>query len=99
MKQASVSSTDQGGGKLRSDTPTDFQEALASHSFAAFLQRVKGLVRLRGFSRSIGSEYDPVAAAAEPLSLQLGWEGRQDGSRKTRRLLVERCGPPAEPSD
>ena len=31
MKQASVSSTDQGGGKLRSDTPTDSQEALASH--------------------------------------------------------------------
>ena len=52
MKQASVSSTDQGGGKLRSDTPTDSQEALASHPFAAFLQRVKGLVRLRGFSRS-----------------------------------------------
>ena len=37
MKQASVSSTDQGGGKLRSDTPTDSQEALASHPFAAFL--------------------------------------------------------------
>ena len=52
MKQASVSSTDQGGGKLRSDTPTDSQEALASHPFAAFLRRVKGLVRLRGFSRS-----------------------------------------------
>ena len=51
MKLASVSSTDQGGGKLRSDTPTDSQEALASHPFAAFLQRVKGLVRLRGFSR------------------------------------------------
>jgi hypothetical protein len=52
MKQASVSSTDQGGGKLRSDTPTDSQEALASHPFAAFLQRITGLVRLRGFSRS-----------------------------------------------
>ena len=52
MKQASVSSTDQGGGKLRSDTPTDSQEALASHPFAAFLQRIIGLVRLRGFSRS-----------------------------------------------
>ena len=52
MKQASVSSTDEGGGKLRSDTPTDSQEALASHSFAALLQRITGLVRLRGFSRS-----------------------------------------------
>jgi hypothetical protein len=52
MKQASVSSTDQGGGKLRSDTPSDSQEALASHPFAAFLQRITGLVRLRGFSRS-----------------------------------------------
>jgi hypothetical protein len=52
MKQASVSSTDQGGGKLRSDTPTDSREALASHPFAAFLQRIIGLVRLRGFSRS-----------------------------------------------
>jgi hypothetical protein len=52
MKQASVSSTDQGGGKLRSDTPTDSQEALASHPFAALLQRITGLVRLRGFSRS-----------------------------------------------
>ena len=51
MKQASVSSTDQGGGKLQ-DTPTDSQEALASHPFAAFLQRITGLVRLRGFSRS-----------------------------------------------
>ena len=53
MKQASVSSTDQGGErKLRSDTPTDSQEALASHPFAALLQRITGLVRLRGFSRS-----------------------------------------------
>ena len=52
MKQASVSSTDQGGGKLRSDTPTDFQEALASHPFAALLQRITGLVRLRGFAKS-----------------------------------------------
>ena len=51
MKQASVSSTDQLGGKLQ-DTPTDSQEALASHPFAAFLQRITGLVRLRGFSRS-----------------------------------------------
>jgi hypothetical protein len=51
MKQASVSSTDQGGGKLQ-DTPTDSQEALASHPFAALLQRITGLVRLRGFSRS-----------------------------------------------
>jgi hypothetical protein len=52
MKQASVSSTDQGGGKLRSDTPTDSQEALASHPFAALLQRITGLVRLRGFAKS-----------------------------------------------
>ena len=52
MKQASVSSTDQGGGKLRSDTPTDSQEALASHPFAALLQRITGLVRLRVFAKS-----------------------------------------------
>jgi hypothetical protein len=52
MKQAPVSSTGQGRGKLRSDTPTDSQEALASHPFAAFLQRITGFVRLRGFSRS-----------------------------------------------
>jgi hypothetical protein len=52
MKQASVSSTDQGGGKLRSDTPTDSQEALASHPFAVLLQRITGLVRLRGFAKS-----------------------------------------------
>ena len=53
MKQASVSSTDQGGGKLRSDTPTDSQEALASHPFAAFLRRIVGLVRIRGLPRSL----------------------------------------------
>ena len=52
MKEASVSSTNQGGGKRRSDTLTVSQEALASHPFAAFLQRIAGLVRLRGFSRS-----------------------------------------------
>jgi hypothetical protein len=52
MKQASVSSTDRGGGKLRSDTPTDSQEALASHPFAALLQRITGLVRLRVFAKS-----------------------------------------------
>ena len=52
MNQASVSSTDQGGGKLRSDMPTDSQEALASHPFAALLQRITGLVRLRGFAKS-----------------------------------------------
>jgi hypothetical protein len=52
MKQASVSSPNQGGGKLRSDTPTDSQEPLASHPLAEFLQRITGFVRLRGFSRS-----------------------------------------------
>jgi hypothetical protein len=52
MKQASVSSTNQGGGKRRADTPTISQEALASHPFAAFLRRIAGLVRLRGFPRS-----------------------------------------------
>jgi hypothetical protein len=54
MKQASVSSTDQGGGKQRADTPTVSEEALASHPFAAFLRRIAGLllVRLRGFRRS-----------------------------------------------
>jgi hypothetical protein len=46
MKQASVSSTDQGGGKLRSDTPSDSQEALASHPFAAFLQRIIPILTL-----------------------------------------------------
>jgi len=50
MKRVSVSSTDQGGGKRRSDTPSVSQEALAS--FAAFLRRIAGLVRLRGFPRS-----------------------------------------------
>jgi hypothetical protein len=50
MKRASVASTDQGGGKRRSDTPSVSQEALAS--FAAFLRRIAGLVRLRGFPRS-----------------------------------------------
>jgi hypothetical protein len=53
MKQASVSSTDQGGGKRRSDTPTVFQEALASYPFAVFLRRIAGLVRLRGFPRPV----------------------------------------------
>ncbi len=54
MRQASVSSTDQGGGKQRSDTPSVSEEALASHPFAAFLRRIAGLllVRLRGFRRS-----------------------------------------------
>jgi hypothetical protein len=41
MKQASVSSTNQGGGKRRADTPTISQEALASHPFAAFLRRCR----------------------------------------------------------
>jgi hypothetical protein len=47
-KQASVLSTDQAGGKRRSDTPTVSQEASASHPFAAFLRLIAGLVRLRG---------------------------------------------------
>jgi hypothetical protein len=52
MKQASVSSTDEDSGKRRSDAPTVSREALASHRFAAFLRRIAGLVRLRGFPRS-----------------------------------------------
>jgi hypothetical protein len=52
MKEASVSSTNQGGGKRRSDTPTVSQEALASHPFTAFLRRIAGLVHLRGLPRS-----------------------------------------------
>ena len=54
IKQASVSSTDQGAGKQRSGTPTVSAEALASHPFAAFLRRTAGLllVRLRGFPKS-----------------------------------------------
>jgi hypothetical protein len=54
MTQASVSSTDQGGGKQRSDTPTVSEDALASHPFAAFLQHIAGLllVRLRRSPRS-----------------------------------------------
>jgi len=54
MKQASVSSTDQGRGKQRSDTPTVSEEALASHPFAAFLRRIAGLllVRLKAFPKS-----------------------------------------------
>jgi hypothetical protein len=53
MKQASVSSTDQGYGNQRSDTPTVSEEALASHAFAAFLRRIAGLLltRLKGFPR------------------------------------------------
>ena len=52
MKEASVTSTNQGGGKRRSDTPTVSQEALASHPFTAFLRRIAGLVHLRGLPRS-----------------------------------------------
>jgi hypothetical protein len=52
INQASVSSTDQGGGKLRSDTPTDSEKPLPSHPLAAFLRRLTGLVHLRGFRRS-----------------------------------------------
>ena len=50
MKEASVSSTNQGGGKRRSDTPTVSQEA--SHPFTVFLRRIAGLVHLRGLPRS-----------------------------------------------
>jgi hypothetical protein len=52
MKQAPVSSTNQGGGKRRSDAPAVSQEALAAHPFAVFLRRIAGLVRFRGFPRS-----------------------------------------------
>jgi hypothetical protein len=52
-KQASVSSTDQGRGKQRSDTPTVSEEALASHPFAAFLRRIAGLL-LGVFAESSG---------------------------------------------
>jgi hypothetical protein len=52
MKEASVSSTKQCGGKRRSDTPTVSQEALASHPFTAFLRRIASLVHLRGLPRS-----------------------------------------------
>jgi hypothetical protein len=55
IKQGSVFSTNQGGGKLSSDTHTDSQEPLAPHPFAAFLQRITGFVRFRGFSRSFNS--------------------------------------------
>jgi len=57
MKQASPSSTDQGGGKQRSDAPRVFQEALAAHPFAVFLRRVAGFVRFRGFPRSFNSAH------------------------------------------
>ena len=50
MKEASVSSTKQCGGKRRSDTPTVSQEA--SHPFTAFLRRIASLVHLRGLPRS-----------------------------------------------
>src|SRR4029077_9662699 len=53
MKHASVSSTDQAGGKRRSDAPTVSQEALASHPLAAFLRRIVGFLRVRGFPRSL----------------------------------------------
>ena len=52
MKEASVSSTNQGGGKRRSDTPAVSQAALASHPFTAFLRRIASLVHLRGLPRS-----------------------------------------------
>jgi hypothetical protein len=54
MKQASVSPTDHGGGKQRSDTPTVSEEALASHPFAALLRRIALLllVRLKAFPKS-----------------------------------------------
>jgi hypothetical protein len=54
MKQASVSSTDQGRRKQRSDTPIVSEATLASRPFAAFLRRIAGLllVRLKAFPRS-----------------------------------------------
>jgi hypothetical protein len=55
MKQASPSSTDQGGGKRRSDVPRVSQKALAAHPFAVFLRRIAGFVRFRGFPRSFNS--------------------------------------------
>jgi len=54
MKQASPSSTDQGGGKRRSDAPRVSQDALATHPFAVFLRRIAGFV-LRNFPRSFNS--------------------------------------------
>jgi hypothetical protein len=55
MKQKSPSSSDQGGGKRRSDAPVFSQEALAAHPFAVFLRRIAGFVRFRGFPRSFNS--------------------------------------------
>jgi hypothetical protein len=55
MKQASPSSTDQGGGKRRSGAPSVSQEALAAHPFALFLRRIASFVRFRGFPRSFNS--------------------------------------------
>jgi hypothetical protein len=58
MKQGAVSSTDQSGGKPRSDTPTVSGEALASRPFAALLRRIAGsLARLKGFPRFNLSNY------------------------------------------
>src|SRR5262249_37063832 len=54
MKQASPSSTDQGGGKQRADAPRVSQEALAAHPFAVCLRRIAGFVRFR-FPRSFNS--------------------------------------------
>ncbi len=53
MKQASVSWTDQGGGKPHPDTPTVSDEALASRPFAMFLRRIADLllVRRKAFPR------------------------------------------------
>jgi len=49
IKQASVSSIDQGGGNLGSDTPTDTQKPLPSHPLAAFFRSITGFVRLKIF--------------------------------------------------
>ena len=54
MKQASPSSTDQGGGKRRSDAPRVSQEVLAARPFAVFLRRIAGFL-LRKFPSSFNS--------------------------------------------
>jgi hypothetical protein len=55
MKQASLSSTDKGGRKRRSDVPSVPQEAFAAHPLAVFLRRIAGFVRFSRFPRSFNS--------------------------------------------
>jgi hypothetical protein len=59
MRRGSISSTDQSGGKPRSDTPTVSGEALVSRPFAALLRRIAGLLlaRLKQFPRFNLSNY------------------------------------------